>query len=217
MTNAKNALVQRLVEKNFTCCSPNSTNIFPLLDLDMKISLLTSTLVGFLFISSCAAISENQVRILLNNGVAAPGMSCSAGDMVMVLKSLLFTRRNLRQGNNKVEEPQSNDEADSTGSGRKLPVTLYPASCRTTCQGFATGTCVAPACKGYRREMEETVKEELTKEDRDLLVFDFFWCEAAKANVQTYLSLLSVGGLVSPSCMKLLQAPRKVDCIRVVC
>jgi hypothetical protein len=119
------------------------------------LSILTSAVLVLIVAPSCAAIAENQVRILLNNGAAAASdMSCSSADMILVLKSLLFTRRNLRQGKNKVDEPQSNDVDASYDSGRKLSVVFYPASCKTTCQGFATGTCVAPACKGYRREMK---------------------------------------------------------------
>jgi hypothetical protein len=167
--------------------------------------------LSLIFVSSCAAIAENQVRILFNNGIAAAGMSCNSADMQWVTFSLPYGRRNLRQGNRTVNEQQSVGVEDSSGSGRKLPLAFYSASCKTSCTGFATGTCVAPACKAYRRELEED------ENDRGLQYSDM-WCTMAKNYVDNTLNMIvMVGGFVSSPCMKLLKAPRRIECLSVVC
>jgi hypothetical protein len=227
----------------------SSRNSYP----NMKhFSIVASALLCLILFPPCAAITEDQIRILLNNGAAASDMSCSAPDMVNVLKALIFTRRNLRQGSNKVNEKQILDVDESVDNGRKLPLAFYPSTCKISCQGFATGTCVAPACKGFRRETKEE------ENDRDLWfttsqtsgasksasVFigtsasngtssssgfvsmstttstnadSFTWCDTAKSNVNRFLDLLIKGGVISSSCVKLLQAPRKLECLTVSC
>jgi hypothetical protein len=188
---------------------PRSVRLGLLPPPNMKISVLKSTFLFLVFASSCAAITENQIRILFNNGSNAPGMSCSAADMVWVNKSLLFARRNLRQAKGNVNEQQSLlDVDDSSDSGRNLGVVFYPATCKTSCSGFATGTCVAPGCKGYRRELEDT------ENGRDLQN-DEAWCVDAKGRVSTFLGILQA--LVSSPCWKLLTAPRTMECITVTC
>jgi hypothetical protein len=171
--------------------------------------------LGAIFISSAFAITnENQLRVMFNNGVLSPGMSCNSADWVQVLKAVSLRRRFLRQTNDTLDENIADDPV-SKGSARKLPVVFYPASCKTSCLGFAPGTCVAPACKGYRRDLDEATAEQ---NNRDLQSsYNDAWCSAAQNAANICLDALARWNVVTPSCVNLLNAPRKMDCLVVTC
>jgi hypothetical protein len=81
----------------------------------------------------------------------------------------------------------------------------------TTCKGFATGTCLAVACKGFRRELEATEEN-----DRDLQ--SSTWCTGVKIMAGIHLNALSRTQVLTNSCSALVQAPRTIECIyNIVC
>ena len=184
-------------------------------------SFASLILLAFTFVSSTFAVTtEKQVRILLNNGVVAPGMSCTDADWRFILQVFYYTRRNLRQGSNKLIE-HSFDDSENTGNGRKLPSTFYPASCRTACDGQARGHCVAAGCRNYRREMEgetETGQEAMAEQDeRGLQDSNEQWCTSAKRTANLFLTSVASGNALSQPCRNLVNAPRTIDCLLITC
>jgi hypothetical protein len=183
----------------------------------MQFSFRLVSILAALWLMSPAVTAENQIRVGLNNGVAHPDMSCTTADLSLIMKTisgLTSTRRNLRQGNVETKDGESdvdNKDTIKTHQERKLPPSFYPASCKKTCQGFATGTCLAVACKGFRRELEATEEN-----DRDLQ--SSIWCTTVKMVAGINLNALSNTQLLTNSCRALVQAPRTIECIyNVVC
>jgi hypothetical protein len=182
----------------------------------MQFSFPMVAILAAFFLTSPVVTAENQIRIGLNKGVASPDMSCTTADfswIMTTISTLYFPRRNLRQGNveTKDDEPDVDNDTTKTHQERKLPTSLYPASCKTTCQGFAKGTCLALACKGFRRELEATEEN-----DRDLQ--SSTWCSMVQKIAGMNLDTLSRSQLITNSCRALLQAPRTIECIyNVVC
>jgi hypothetical protein len=181
----------------------------------MQISFRLVAILAVLFLTSPVVTAEDQVRVVLNNGVAHPDMSCNTADMSSIMKlisKLTAPRRNLRQSNVEMMEgePFVDKNATTTHQERKLPASFYPPSCKHTCQGFATGTCLAVACKGFRRELEATEEN-----DRDLQ--SSLWCTTVKRVAESTLDTLSQR-ILTNSCRALVQAPRTIECIyNIVC
>jgi hypothetical protein len=180
----------------------------------MQFSFRLVTILAAFFLTS-PVVAENQIRIVLNNGVAHPDMSCTTADFSSLMKlisGLTFPRRNLRQGNVETNDGEPDVDKDTTTAHqeRKLPPSFYPPSCKHTCQGFATGTCLAVACKGFRRELEAT--EENVRDRQNSI-----WCTTAKRVAESTLDRLSQR-ILTNSCRALVQAPRAIECIYdVVC
>ena len=163
----------------------------------MKFFLSYSSVLLFISFSFISA-AENQLRVVFNNGLTAPNMNCTASDMTKIMNAIAMPIRQLRSVSEKNEE-------------RKL-VTFYPPKCKETCKAFATGTCVAPACKGYRRELA-------AEEERDLYGYDSnaLWCDLAISLGDMSLNQLVSFGQVSKNCTNLLKAPRNMTCLTVIC
>ena len=176
----------------------------------MKLSILTAALFGFLLVTPAFALSEYQVRALFNYGVPVPGLTCNSNDMYYINKAITFGQRNLRQGKTEIEDSSIDHDEEN---GRRL-VTFYPASCKNACQYQTSGYCTAAGCKGFRRELEEGEEET----DRDLQSYGDWWCPVAQSTVTSLLDgLLLYNGILSNPCKLLLQKPRKVDCLTMVC
>lgn len=141
-----------------------------------------------------------------------PDMNCTAADMAKILRAIDVPVRHLRQTNDNKEELHRR-------TGRQLP-SFTPPRCRETCRGFATGTCVAQACKGYHRGLEEDDETtEALEEGREMLFFDLntIWCDWG-IHMATYaLDKLVSYRSVSASCLNLLKSDRTMDCLSVVC
>jgi hypothetical protein len=185
----------------------------------MQFSFRLVAILAVLFLTSPLVVTvtaENQIRVGLNNGVAHPDMTCTTADLSLIMKTmsgLTSTRRNLRQINveTKDGEPDVDKNTTKIHQERKLPPSFYPVSCKHTCQGFATGTCLAVACKGFRRELEATEEN-----DRDLQ--SSIWCTTFKMIAGINLNALSNTQLLTDSCRALVKAPRTIECIyNVVC
>lgn len=180
----------------------------------MNFSILTIVLLGLQLVVVCAVV-EFQVRVVMNNGVTGPNMTCSGTqDWSIVSKALNGTRSaasSLRRSNLAIEGEDIDSDTGIVGNKeRKLLVTFYPATCKTTCQYFATGTCTAPGCKGFRREMEDM------ENNRDLQT-TFTWCPSATQTAYNSLDSLKTNPLISIACKNLLNQPRNATCISVSC
>jgi hypothetical protein len=179
----------------------------------MQFSFRLVAILAAFFLTSPVVTAENQIRVVLNKGVARPDMSCTTADLSLIETyiSKLSGGRNLRQGNveTKDGEPDMDKDTTKTHQERKLP--FYPTSCKTTCQGFAPTTCLAVTCKGFRRELEAPEEN-----DRDLQ--SSTWCPVAKFGAENLLNMLSRMSILTTSCSALVQLPRTIDCIyNVVC
>ena len=153
--------------------------------------------------TTMALTTENQVRVLLNNGIDSNKLVCNDEELATIMKAVT-TRRFLRADTSKEEYPHE----------RNLQTTYYPASCRTTCAGFTRGKCLAQGCYGYRRELKET-SDAAEQDDSRLLQTD--WCILAKKHAENSLDSIINGNKVSSSCVQLLNAPRTIDCMVVTC
>ena len=175
----------------------------------MKLSILTTALFGFLFVAPAFAISEYQIRVLFNNGVPVPDMSCNSVDMTLINTALTYGRRNLRQGKIEIEESSIDQDLPEDEKERKL-ATLYPATCKGACQGQTPGYCTAAGCKGFRRELEE--------EEADRELNADFWCPQVTNMANLKLNaLVSSSGALSSSCKLLLNKPRTMHCLTMIC
>jgi hypothetical protein len=179
----------------------------------MQFSLRLVSILAALWLTSPVVTAENQIRVGLNNGVARPDMYCTTAELSSIMKLIsgqTLRGRNLRQDNVETNdgEPDVDKDTTKTHQERKLP--FYPASCKTTCQGFAQGTCLAVACKGFRRELEATEEN-----DRDLQSPP--WCTVAKTMAGSILDNFSIVLGLTNSCTALVKAPRTIECINVVC
>jgi hypothetical protein len=178
----------------------------------MQFSFRLVAILAVFFLASPVVTAEDQIRIALNKGVAHPDMYCTASEFTAVSSWITVSlwRRNLRLGNVETKDGEPDvDNKDTTMAHQERKLPFYPASCKTTCQGFAPRTCIAVACKGFRRELEATEEN-----DRDLLSV----CEFQKEMNGRILTALSKTTLVSKPCQALLQAPRTIECIyNVVC
>lgn len=181
----------------------------------MKISILAAVVLGLRFALTSAVTTEYQLRVLFNDGVAAPGMNCSSDQDYKEVQWALVPPtqgRFLRQSNLEIEEMEHDSEqGPSENEQRQLSVAFYPATCKTACQGFATRTCVAPGCKGFRRELEEM------EDDRALQFSGDPWCNIAQGKAKAFLDFLSISTKVSTSCQNLLKQPRNMTCLVVTC
>lgn len=154
-----------------------------------------------------AQISENQLRIVFNNGEIAPDMSCTESDMVQLLKAIdgrRFLRANIGEENRTIQ--------------KRTLQTYYPASCKRTCAGYTPGTCLAQGCRGYRRTLNEggtSEPEDTVKKNRRILQSE--WCANAVKHADNYLDSIINAKKVSSSCINLLQTSRQIDCMIVTC
>jgi hypothetical protein len=118
--------------------------------------------------------------------------------------------RYLRQDDSKMSDNNLDPALMANNHERKLPVAFYPPSCKTSCAGFAIGTCLVPGCKGFRRELGSEIEN-----DRNLQAV---WCvEAISLGNQT-LNRLARSALITIPCKSLLGGPTSFECLyNVVC
>lgn len=174
------------------------------------VKLLSFLVSSLLFGSTFILAAENQLRVLFNNGIASPGMNCTAADLTKVLNAIALPVRHLRQ---------ASEEEDANRPRERKLLTFFPPKCKETCKGFATGTCIAPACKGFRRDLEEDSSVLEVQEERRVQYFDSnaLWCDLAISLGNSSLNRLVAFGSVSPSCVKLMNSPRNMTCLSAVC
>jgi hypothetical protein len=182
----------------------------------MKLTLAFSLVILFVcsVAPAMAQTTENQLRAIFNNGEPTSAtMFCTSDDEVEILKAITL-RRFLR-----ADEIFDTNQDSDTHQRRKL--TFYPASCKTACAGFATGTCTVVGCKGFRRELNEKQQEgKTTKMDEDARVLQTSqdWCTKATRQANSYLDAVMNSGKVSAPCIKLINpTKRRIDCLLVSC
>jgi hypothetical protein len=181
----------------------------------MLSTVFSLLLLGLCFIvPALGQVPENQLRAVFNNGEpTSTTMFCTSDDEVEILKAITM-RRFLRAD----EVSGTNQESDAH-QRRKL--TFYPASCKTACAGFATGTCTVVGCKGFRRELNEKQQEgETIKADQDVRELQSTpdWCIRASRQANAYLDAVMNSGKVSAPCINLINPnKRRIDCLLVTC
>lgn len=173
----------------------------------MMLSFRTIALLGLNFAFS-SALTEYQMVAIFNNGNITPEMNCeNEQDAALILSAMTGGRR-------EVLETEENDLESDHGIvegnlRRRLTGYFYPSSCKVSCQGFATGSCVAPGCKGYRRDLADA------DGSRDLQSTG--WCRLAYAAAVSHLDALKTDPSVSTECLNLLNQPRQLSCVVVRC
>jgi hypothetical protein len=180
----------------------------------------SSTVLSLLFLGlssvvpTLGQIAENQLRAIFNNGApTTSSMFCTSVEEVEILKAITL-RRFLRAD-------EISNEIQESDQHQRRKLTFYPASCKTACAGFATGTCTVVGCKGFRRELNEIEqKGETAKMDKEIRVLqtNSDWCSKATKQANSYLDAVINSGKVSNACIKLMDpTKRRIDCLLVTC
>jgi len=145
--------------------------------------------------------ADRMVRYLFNNAQTS-SYTCNSADDVLINniftlsgKNETYGKRNLRA----VQEPTLQEQQ------RELVV--YPPKCKNNCAGFATNTCRATDCVGYRRNLGK--KEESDERELSTLAVS---CTTQTNYINQELTKLINGNSLSSSCKTLLQKPRDVKC-----
>jgi hypothetical protein len=163
----------------------------------MKLSTTFATL-ALLHVVPAMVQADRLVRVLLNDGKNDTGSgSCNDINDDDLINRIIFASglnstytRNLR-----------------SSSYVERYMQYYPPKCKRVCEGFATGSCRATDCVGYRRNLAET-----SDVSRDLVSGKSFSCDAQIYYIDTELDNLADNNLVTPICKKLLSKHRKWDC-----
>ena len=98
--------------------------------------------------------AERLIRMLFNNGTSpTEATMCNTADDAQIDKVFepIKRERYLREAastTTDVDVSSTDIEVEETHANRAL----YPASCKKNCAGYATGTCRATNCKGYRKK-----------------------------------------------------------------
>jgi hypothetical protein len=181
----------------------------------MKFASLAFAVFGFLFatmpIVTAVVTAENQLRMVFSTGGNETGVSCSSKDMHQIEKRFKMDKRYLRQDDSDMSDHDMDHTDIVSDHGRKLPATFYPPSCRNSCAGVATGRCLVPGCKGFRRELGSEIAN-----DRNLQ--QAAWCVEAISLANETLIRLARTALITTPCKSLLSGPTSFECLyNVVC
>jgi hypothetical protein len=169
---------------------------------------LSLSLIALLITVGPTALVSGEVmmRYVFNNGRAPSswdGTYCSSNDNKLIdavfdLKQLLGLRRQLRT--------RSATNTTSSTALTNLSHTdareLYPRYCKNNCAGYATGSCRATGCLGYRRR-ELVSNEDGEENDRNLQEMQ---CPSLVELVNSKLDTLAT----SNSCRKYLDKSKRV-------
>jgi hypothetical protein len=179
----------------------------------MQVNTTLIVLILSLFVSPVTGVYY-IIRIVFNNGSPSSCTSTewSKIDNAIFVLSQLQRKLGLK-GNSSlnVTDTQFNDNEaldeskeklqEAVTSGREL---AYPNSCANSCAGFATRTCKALNCKGYRRrEMRERKKRGL------------FWatdCNNQISELNNLMTNLRNTAGFTTKCKDYLALSRKYEC-----
>jgi hypothetical protein len=155
--------------------------------------------------------AETRLRMVLNNGIVSPNMTCNANDLALIGKAFdqPLNRRNLR----KVVNTGSNERAvtyvDSLEDAHRDLDEIGSASyCRDECKGI-TGICYKTGCHWY-----STGKRKLAFGTGYLS--NSTLCTTTTQSINYDLDFLVNQSLVSTSCQAVLKGPRKIKCFEDV-
>ena len=163
----------------------------------MNMKLLFNTLVFSSMVGSTNA--ERLIRMLFNNGTSpTEATMCNTADDAQIDKVFepIKRERYLREAastTTDVDDSSTDIEVEETHANRAL----YPASCKKNCAGYATGTCRATNCKGYRKK-DRRQAQALTCADQ---------VEAVHAELDLVMAQVS-----STCAVYLTRANRKAEC-----
>jgi hypothetical protein len=139
------------------------------------------------------------ITMILNNGTVptTEGNSCNSDDMKLIKKLL-----GMKDDSRLLWNPNKQGTRD-----RDL---RYAAKCKANCLGYATGTCLAKDCVGYRRNRQErTLRQSITNHVRELdNALDNCGKELVKMNKDIEKLLLKLSG----SCKPIIQSQRNLKC-----
>ena len=180
----------------------------------MKFTSVFVAIVVSIFVNAVDMVqAETMVRMIINDGIVIPGLSCSAEDNVLI--SNVFdrplNRRNLRSSTiveNSVHPIDIVHEIDqSYGSNDKDRNLQHTASyCRDQCRGMATGYCTAVGCSSYNKKRRQLQNYGKGFASNSTL------CRTTADSISSDLDYLVSQSMVSSSCVALLQAPRTMEC-----
>jgi hypothetical protein len=157
--------------------------------------------------------AETMLRMILNNGITDPSMSCTAVDNILISKVFdrPLNRRNLRSSttlNQAVDRPidyiQEIEHSNDNEEDRELQQSSA-ATCKRECEGIASGYCYKTGCTWYNKNRK------LQNYGKGFLSNSTF-CRTTADSINSDLEYLVTQSLVSTSCIALLQAPRKIEC-----
>ena len=158
----------------------------------MKISTQFFTLIYLCSISS----AERVVRVLFNKGLEpAKNEYCNSTSDVLLL-DLLFnttTRRNLRVRSSEI----NHENIRELSTDREL----FPIYCKSYCRGYVKGTCRVTNCKGYRRELTDSMENPYNVS-----------CPEKIQLMNHTLNALVKSKTFSSSCQRLISKPRTFEC-----
>jgi hypothetical protein len=170
-----------------------------------------SAFVGAFASQICAVQAETMLRVIFNNGIADPSLSCSAQDNLLVSRVFErpLNRRNLRSSatsdqmaRSPIDYIQEIKQSNGNGEDRELQA---PAHCKEDCRGYVTGQCRAIGCASYNKNRR------LNKYGQGFLS-NSTYCRTTADSIESDLQYLVNQNMVSRSCIALLQAPRKIEC-----
>ena len=152
--------------------------------------------------------AETLFRMILNNGIADPALSCTADDNKLIGKVFdrPLNRRNLRSSNEEyVDRPIDFMHEED----RELQAFGSLAYCRDECRGVVSGYCHKTGCTWYnkRRRLQNYGKGFLSNSTL---------CQLTSDSINADLDYLVNNTMVSSSCIALLSSERKLECFEDV-
>lgn len=164
-----------------------------------------------LFLSTTLLVDAAiEIRYLFNNGQPLTGCYCNRTDVDLLNNVMAnYNYRKLRQNKVKTEDRIFDFDKDVAQNHRARQLPYYPPYCKNNCRGYATGTCIAANCKGFRRRGLYESNEENAAE-RNLQMTSA--CDAGKLAINNALDSLVNGRKLSMPCITLVSAPRSIEC-----
>jgi hypothetical protein len=162
--------------------------------------------------------AETMLRMILNNGIADPSMSCTKEDKILISKAFdqPLNRRNLRSSatvDGTVDRPidyiQEIEQNYDNAGDRDLQAFGSQAYCKDECRGYVSGQCWKSGCTWYNK------RRQLQKYGKGFLSNSTF-CRSTADSINSDLEYLVNQSMVSSSCIALLQAQRRIECFEDV-
>jgi hypothetical protein len=160
--------------------------------------------------------AETRLRMVLNNGIVSPNITCNANDLALINQAFEkpLNRRNLRG----VQRALNNDQSDVFNAGnhfeeddhRDLQKSL--SQCRNECGYLEPGVyCFKTGCQWYR-----VGDRKLQYSWGSGVLSNSTLCTTTTQSINNDLDFLVSQRLVSTSCQALLNATRKIKCFEDV-
>ena len=157
----------------------------------------------------CVVKAETLFRMILNNGVVDPALSCKAADnaLIAAIFEKPLSRRNLRSSDGDLMDRPVHfiheaDQSFDNEEDRELNSREY---CKNVC-GLQT-QCYATGCLWYNRRLQNYGKGFLSNSTL---------CQRTADAINLDLDYLAKQAMVSSTCIALLQAPRALECFEEV-